>query len=437
MSLNSNFSLTPWDFSPPPHSELDDHGVFKLGDQLQGRHIALLVCGGIAAMKAPLIARELRKRGAKVTPMLSSEGARYVTVESLAWAADAPVLTQLTSRAEHLGDGVQFDAYLVAPATYNTINKFAIGVADGLLTTVLASALGRLERGKSKILIAPTMHGSMHTSILTESMKSLNARGVQFIQPRADYGKHNIPSEQRLIWEVTRALSQSPLKNRGVLVTGGPTPVKIDDVRRLTNKFTGSLAIEIAMELYARGALIKLVLGVGSHTPPDCLKDHVEWVEDYDAYRDRTLTLAQDPLCDFGIFTAAVADYRPTVHTEGKIQSGLPQLQLSLEPTEKVIDLVQQTCPDLLMITFKYQEGLTHEQLMSIADQRTHRFLSVLANRGEERGPNGEQVGWLCVRDQPPQQLVGKPEIAKGICNLMEVYTQDDTSRLAPIKESG
>jgi phosphopantothenoylcysteine decarboxylase/phosphopantothenate--cysteine ligase len=76
--------MTHWDPKPPPDSPLGDRAVSLDGDHLVGKRIALLVTGGIAAMKAPLLARALRRQGAEVTPFISDEGLRYCTADSLA-----------------------------------------------------------------------------------------------------------------------------------------------------------------------------------------------------------------------------------------------------------------------------------------------------------------------------------------------------------------
>jgi len=99
-------------------------------------------------------------------------------------------VTALTWRAEHLSDAKPFDCYLVAPATYNTIGKMAAGVADTVVTSALASALGRMQQGRTEVLVAPTMHGSMHHDVLVANCRSLAARGVRLVTPRdgvADY----------------------------------------------------------------------------------------------------------------------------------------------------------------------------------------------------------------------------------------------------------
>ena len=416
----SYFARETWDFSPPPPSQLGDHSVRAVSQKLAGRSIALMVCGGIAAMKAPLLARALRKAGAEVTAFVSQEALRYVAQDALAWSCDREVIIDLSARAEHLGDGQHFDAYLVAPATYNTINKAAHGIADSLITTTLASAIGRCEQGMSQVLIVPTMHGSMHNSILSDSLKRLAQSSVHIVKPRMDYGKHNIPSEETLVNELSRAISKSPLKGKGILLTGGPTPVHIDGVRRLTNKFTGRLAHKILEELYTRGAEVRLLLGAGSHSPPSEFNHLVEWVDCFDTYHQRCLTYAQDVQCWAGIFTAAVADYQPIVKTQGKIESGRQCFSIDLQPTIKVIDELRQQCPQLNMMTFKYQENMSHEALMEIADERLNRFEAVIANRGEEQGSLGEQVAWLCTKEQSPKRLSSKLGIASGIADYLE-----------------
>ncbi|MEL0084175.1 MAG: flavoprotein, partial [Gammaproteobacteria bacterium] len=131
-----------WQPAPPTPSDLGDREVPLLSNALTGREVALLVSGSIAAFKAPLIARLLRRHGADVTAYASASALNYVTAEALAWSCDRPVVTQLSAAAEHLSDTRPFDVYLLAPATYNTINKLAAGVADTLITSTLASSLG-------------------------------------------------------------------------------------------------------------------------------------------------------------------------------------------------------------------------------------------------------------------------------------------------------
>jgi phosphopantothenoylcysteine decarboxylase / phosphopantothenate---cysteine ligase len=121
--------MTNWEFQPPPESELGDRQVDLESTHLQNKRIALLITGSIAAIKAPLIARTLRRQGADVVAFVSQEALRYTTIEALEWSTVNPVITKLTAAAEHLSDDRPFAAYVVAPATYNTINKMRLGIA--------------------------------------------------------------------------------------------------------------------------------------------------------------------------------------------------------------------------------------------------------------------------------------------------------------------
>jgi phosphopantothenoylcysteine decarboxylase/phosphopantothenate--cysteine ligase len=408
-----------WDFTPPPESDLGDHDVPLEGHHLLGLRIALLVTGGIAAMKAPLLARELRRQGAQVVAFTSDEALRYTTIDTLAWSTNNPVITHLTPAAEHLSDDAPFDLYLVAPATYNTINKMRYGIADGVITTTLASAIGRMERGKTKIMVVPTMHGSLHNSILTESLKMLHQMGVVIMPPREDYGKHNLPPEKEITVEVCRFLSHSSLKGINILVTGGPTPVLIDSIRRITNRFSGQLGIAITEELYRRGASVHLIHGQGNYQPPAYLPHQI--IDTYDEYFEQVLKNLREKPYQAGIFTAAVADYKPEEILVGKTPSGGILKSISLVPTFKVIEAVRDKFPDLSMITFKYQENVSHDQLIEIAQERLKRgYSAVVANRGEEKGSQGEQIAYLVTTHHAPQKMISKKQIAIEIANYLE-----------------
>ncbi len=415
--------MEDWDLSPPPIEDLRDREVPLESDHLVGKRIALLVTGGIAGIKAPFIARALRRRGAEVVAFVSTEGLRYVAEDALAWATVHPVITRLTPAAEHLSDDAPFDAYLCAPATYNTLNKLARGIADTPLSTALASALGRMERGGTRVLVAPTMHGTLHNSILTESLRKLRELGVRIIPPREAYGKHNIPETEVLIAEVIRAVSTSPLRGRSVLVTGGPTPVPIDGVRRLTNRFRGRLGVEIARELHFRGAEVRLIHGDGAFPVPQLIPHVV--ARTYEDYRRLVQEALAEGAVELAVFSAAVADYQPASVVEGKIPSGAKRLELALVPTPKVIDEVREQHPSLPMITFKYQEGIDHDELMGIASARLDRFDAVVANRGEDTGPGAQQIAWLVTRNAEPRRLVGKPAIARAIADLLETLNAE------------
>lgn len=417
-------SLFDWDFSAPTPSEMGDHDVPAVSARLAGRRIALLVTGGIAAMKTPEVARGLRRHGAQVVAFASDDALRYVAREALEWATCGPVISNLTWAAEHLSDGTPFDAYLVAPATHNTIAKMACGIGDTVVTSALVSALGRMEQGRAQVLVAPTMHGTMHNVQLLDNCRRLATQGVRMITPRDAFGKHNLPDTETLCVAVGRALSQSSLRGRSIMVTAGPTPVPIDGVRRIVNRFRGRLGAQVAEELTWRGADAELLLGDGAWRPRAPMRLTI--ARTYDDYRDMVVARAQAGLFA-GVFSAGVADYRPAKAVVGKITSGQAQLPLMLEPTEKVIDLAMAADPAMHCVAFKYLEGVTEDELIRVAAKRLDRAGLVVATRGEDT--RGTEQRALFVRRDGVTPVPDKRAIAIAIADhLEEVANLADTS---------
>jgi len=419
-------SLFDWDFSAPTASDMGDHDVPPASARLAGKRVALLVTGGIAAMKAPQIARGLRRHGADVVAFASADALRYVAREALEWACLGQVVDGLTWRAEHLSDGAPFDAYVVAPATHNTIAKMAQGIGDTLVTSALISALGRMEQGRAKVLVAPTMHGSMHNAQLVDNARRLAAQGVQFMAPRDAYGKHNLPDTAVICTAVGRALSTSGLRGKRIMVTAGPTPVPIDGVRRIVNRFRGRLGADIADELTWRGADAELLLGDGAWRPTAPMQINI--ARTYDAYRDMVLERVQSGLFA-GVFSAGVADYRPKVVVDGKIVSGSAEYPLMLEPTEKVIDLAMAASPAMHTIAFKYLEKVSEDELIRVAAKRLDRARLVVATRGEDT--RGREQRALMVTRDGVVAVDGKARIAAAIADHLEGLVPAGDLRLA------
>lgn len=408
-------SLYDWDFRAPTPSAMGDHDVPRASDRLAGRRIALLVTGGIAAMKTPEVARGLRRHGATVVAFASEDALRYVAREALEWATLGPVVSGLTWAAEHLSDSAPFDAYLVAPATHSTIAKMAHGIGDTVVTATLISALGRMAQGRAQVLVAPTMHGTMHNAQLVDNARRLAAQGVRFITPRDAYGKHNLPDTETLCIAVGRALTASPLAGRKIMVTAGPTPVPIDGVRRIVNRFRGRLGAQVAEELIWRGADAELILGDGAWRPKAPIPLTV--TRTYDEYRDTVLARVKAGIWA-GVYSAGVADYRPKLAVQGKIASGQASLMLELEPTEKVIDLAMEADPRAHTVAFKYLEGVSEEELIRVAAKRLDRAGVVVATRGEDTRGTDQRA--LMVTRDGVTPVENKRAIAAAIAGYLE-----------------
>lgn len=183
-----------------------DRAVRRSSDRLAGKRVGLCVTGGIAAFRTPGLARELRRAGAEVFAFATPAAMQFVTVDALEWTTLHPLVQALDGRAQHVEAAL--DVYLVAPATYSTLNKLAAGIADNAVTTTLASALGLVEQGKAQVLLAPTMHGSMVNAILRANLARLADLGCQVILPLGRDGKALLPDDATLVDAVARALGR-------------------------------------------------------------------------------------------------------------------------------------------------------------------------------------------------------------------------------------
>jgi phosphopantothenoylcysteine decarboxylase/phosphopantothenate--cysteine ligase len=248
---------------------IDDQSIIRLGNHLDHKRLALLITDSMAAYRTPSLVKHFRQYGADVQVYLTEEAKRYVTEDSLEWTSTKSVITKLSASAEHL---YEYDAYVVAPAAFNIIGQIVDGKTENAVTTTLTIALGRLKQGNTSILVAPTMRGAMENNpAFQQNLKYLKSLGVEVIKPKDKHGKANLPSPHKIVVETIRKLSKSFLKEKQILVTAGPTPGRIDNIRLLTNRFRGKLGILIADEAYMRGANVILILGPSGIQAPDHL----------------------------------------------------------------------------------------------------------------------------------------------------------------------
>ena len=195
------------------YNMLKDREVPQLGLELKDKNIIMMVTGGIAAYKTPSLVRRFREHGALVRVYLSKSAASvdssFVSKNALVWAtgidaSDNPVVSDLSPNSEHLVDSI--DAYVVVPATYDILGKFANGIADDVVSTTFASALGKLENKETSVLVVPTMHGSMQNSIYQENIDKLVSKGVEVIEPVYKYGKANLPDLMYIVNQTVESI---------------------------------------------------------------------------------------------------------------------------------------------------------------------------------------------------------------------------------------
>ena len=306
---------------------------------LSGKHILLIISGGIAAYKSLDLIRRLKERGAKVTPVMTKGAQEFVTPLAVGALSATHVFTELFSRQDeqdvgHIRLARECDLVLVAPATADLMAKMANGLADDLASTILLAT-------DRKVLVAPAMNPKMWSAKPTmRNVETLKKDGVFFIGPMAgemaEKGEAGLGrmAEPLQIVQVVEALldgGPKPLKGRTAIVTSGPTHEPIDPVRYIANRSSGKQGHAIAAALAELGAEVTLVSGpVTIADPAGVATVHVERAEEM-----RDAVISRLPV-DIAVMVAAVADWRVAGSSEQKIKKqpgdAPPALQLMENP---------------------------------------------------------------------------------------------------------
>ena len=304
-----------------------------------GRRVVLGVTGGIACYKSCMLARRLVEAGARVDVVLTRAAAEFVRPVTFEALTGRPVLTSLWEPGgalSHVRLGEGADVVVVAPATAHLIARMAQGIADDLLTTLLLAT-------PAPILLAPAMNDEMFAADTTRAnLAGLAARGVATVGPEIGAlaegpserpGRMSEPASIMLAAERLLASTGSRLAGRRLVVTGGPTREPLDPVRVMTNRSSGRMGIALAEAAWARGAIVRLILGPGALAPHAGIEvERVETTAEMGAAVGRRL-----PQTDVLVMAAAPADYRTDDIAAVKRPRTGGTLHLSLAPTDDIL----------------------------------------------------------------------------------------------------
>ncbi|MBM1311254.1 bifunctional phosphopantothenoylcysteine decarboxylase/phosphopantothenate--cysteine ligase CoaBC [Sulfitobacter mediterraneus] len=302
---------------------------------LAGKHILLIIGGGIAAFKSLDLIRRLRERGAEVTPVLTRAGTEFVTPLSVSALAGKKVfqdLFDLGDEAEmgHIQLSRVADLLVVAPATADLMAKMAQGHANDLASTLLLAT-------DTPVMIAPAMNVRMWDHPATQrNLDLLKSDGIAVVGPNegdmacGEFGPGRMAEPLEIVAAIEAKLADGPLKGKRVLVTSGPTHEPIDPVRYIANRSSGAQGSAIGAALAALGAEVIFVTGPADVPPPEGVT--VIKVET----AKQMLEAVQDALpVDAGVFAAAVADWRVDGASDRKLKKskdGLPSLSFAENP---------------------------------------------------------------------------------------------------------
>ena len=305
---------------------------------LQGKTVVLGVTGGIAAYKMPNLASALVKLGCNVQVLMTQNATQFITAVTFETLTGNKALVDTFDRnfsfqVEHIAVADQADLVMIAPATANVIAKLAHGLADDMLTTVLACNCPKI--------VVPAMNTKMYENPVTQdNLNILRRYGWEVVEPASGYlacgavGKGKLPEPEALLQVILHDLAhEKDMVGKKVLVTAGPTQEALDPVRCLTNHSSGKMGYAIAQAAARRGAQVTLVSG------PVALKrlPYVETVDVVSAQEMFEAVTARAAEQDIIIKAAAVADYRPMVVAEDKMKKSDDALSIPLERTQDIL----------------------------------------------------------------------------------------------------
>lgn len=293
---------------------------------LDGSSILLGITGSIAAYKAADLARRLMEEGAKVRVVMTEAACRFIPPYTLeAITGNAVHVDLFKDPYSHINLSAESDLFIIAPATANTINKLACGLADNLL-----SNLWLTYEGPS--LIAPAMNTRMYNNRTVQSnIRNFRKTGVEIVGPAkgslacGEEGEGRMSEVNEIVEAAIALITPDDLAGQKILITAGPTQEPIDPVRYISNRSSGKMGYALALAAKRRGAEVTLISGPCSLNSPNGVSIiYTETSDDMEKavfkHFDKANTV---------IMSAAVSDFRADSTAKNKLdKSAINSLKL-------------------------------------------------------------------------------------------------------------
>ena len=374
---------------------------------LNGKKILLGVTGSIAVYKSLELVRFLTKAGAEVKVVMSEAAKKFVTPLTFETLSSYKVLDDFNEswvdKHNHIGTTEWADLFVIAPATANTIAKLANGIADNMLTQC-ALAFPHAK------LLAPSANTNMLENPITKAnLKLLAIANYEIIDTQTKelacktVGDGAMAESLNIFWQCARVLlSDDFWSDRRVIVTGGGTVEKIDDVRYLSNYSSGKMASALASALYCKGADVNLIATrFEDNIPQDMHKIDVENSYEMLEYLNDSIRIAKKGKLTkpslmgtsqveliqkkpFIFMAAAVSDYVPEFAQEGKLKKDMlgDEWELKLRKNIDILESIDKT--DIITVGFKTEmdeSSATHNASKMIDSKQVDAVcLNVLKN---------------------------------------------------------
>ena len=402
--------------------------------------LLLGVCGGIAAYRALDVVRLATKSGHAVRVIQTPDAQRFVGSLSFAALTGAPVLTTEWERdpargafpdqqapehdpLSHLELVRNADAFLIAPATANTIAKLAAGLADNLLGSAALAA-------SCPLIVAPAMNHHMWEHKATQAnVALLRERGVHIVEPEVgalaskhEWGTGRLADPATLIaaFEAVVPAGERPWDGLKVLITAGGTREPIDAVRFVGNRSSGRMGFALADEAATLGAQVTVVaanVALARHP-------RVRYVDVSTAAELERACADEFPGCDMLIMAAAVADFRPRDPADGKLKkTGLDDLTIELEATTDVLSgLAASRRNTQLVVGFAAEHGdgaLAYGREKLVRKRLDAIVVNDIGAAGVGFDAIDNEVTVITATDETAVPKASKPEVARAILEIV------------------
>ena len=295
---------------------------------LKNKNILVGVTGSIAIYKALELIRLYIKAGATVRVVMTDAAKKFINPITFEAISQNKILDESSENwgksqdYNHIDIAKWSDIFIIAPASANTINKLSSGIADNLL---LQTALAYTKT----IVLSPAANTNMiENSITKKSLENLTKLGFEILGTQTkelickDVGNGAMAEPIDIFHKTCRELLRNFYwENRKVVLSGGGTIEKIDDVRYISNFSSGKMASSLATALYYLGADVSLVASRGlEYAPKGINRIQIFSTLEFKENLEKELKLNQNSKKTYLFMVAAISDYVPSLKVDGKIK---------------------------------------------------------------------------------------------------------------------
>lgn len=401
--------------------------------------ILFKITGSIAAYKAAYLISKLVQNNFEVQTVVSDSALHFIGKATLEGLTGKEVLSDMYENGKmmnHINLVKWADLVLLCPASANTINKLANGIADNLITTLFLA-----HDWNKPYLIAPAMNSNMyHHPITKKSIGILENHGVKILPTDSGYlacgdvGEGKLLEPDKIYNFILESLLNNESKKGKILITAGATKEYIDGVRFISNISTGKTASAIAKILCEHNYDVSFLHSIYSAVP-DC--NFTEYIyDDFESLKKQLYSLIENKKFDFIIHSSAVSDYTiDKIETEGssfiadknaKINSERNSLTLKLKPTEKLLNQIKRKSlnKEVVLVAFKFVEQIDSQDPFIQVEKLFHSAqadLVVLNSLTDRKTDNTQRNFYLFDKDK----MIAKNESSEKLALTLNKCFQE------------